>query len=171
MLELASGREVDMGSNVVEAIDRRRAGVDVGSAPAVLQPLLEAMLRPDPAARLRSMGISIAIDDFGIGYSSMAYLRELPVDKFKIDRAFMSAVPASASDTRLAAALIAMGHTLQVGLVAEGVETQEQFDFLRTHGCHEAQGHFLGKPMPASELEAMIRAQNPPAAVETEARV
>ncbi len=119
-------------------------------------------------ARLRSMGISIAIDDFGIGYSSMAYLRELPVDKFKIDRTFLAAVPASASDTRLAAALIAMGHTLEVGLVAEGVETQEQFDFLRQNGCHEAQGHYLGRPMPPEDFEALIVAQSPLSALKSE---
>jgi EAL domain-containing protein (putative c-di-GMP-specific phosphodiesterase class I) len=81
------------------------------------------------------------------------------VDKFKIDRSFISAVPGSASDTRLAAALIAMGHTLQVQLVAEGVETPEQLAFLRQHGCHEAQGYHLGRPMSAEEFEAMIRRQ------------
>jgi diguanylate cyclase (GGDEF)-like protein/PAS domain S-box-containing protein len=108
-------------------------------------------------ARLRAMGVAIAIDDFGIGYSSLAYLRDLPVDKFKIDRSFLSAVPGSVSDTRLMAALIAMAHTLQVGLVAEGVETREQFDFLREHGCHEAQGYHLGRPMTAEAFEALIR--------------
>jgi diguanylate cyclase (GGDEF)-like protein/PAS domain S-box-containing protein len=113
-------------------------------------------------ARLRALGIAIAIDDFGIGYSSLAYLRDLPVDKFKIDRSFLSAVPGSVSDTRLTAALIAMAHTLQVGLVAEGVETREQFDFLREHGCHEAQGYYLGRPMPAEEFEALIRQARQP---------
>lgn len=110
-------------------------------------------------ARLRALGICIAIDDFGIGYSSLAYLRELPVDKFKIDRSFLSAVPGSASDTRLAAALIAMGHTLQVALVAEGVETPEQLEFLRQHDCHEAQGYHLGRPMNAQAFEDLIRRQ------------
>jgi diguanylate cyclase (GGDEF)-like protein/PAS domain S-box-containing protein len=113
----------------------------------------------DVLSRLRALGITIAIDDFGVGYSSMSYLRELPVDKFKIDRAFLSAVPSSASDTRLAAALIAMAHTLQVGLVAEGVETREQLDFLRAHGCHEAQGYYLGRPVEPQEFEALIRTQ------------
>lgn len=108
-------------------------------------------------ARLRALGISIAIDDFGIGYSSLAYLRELPVDKFKIDRSFLVGVPGSSSDARLTAAVIAMAHTLQVGLVAEGVQTREQLDFLREHGCHEAQGHYLGRPMPAEDFEALIR--------------
>ena len=107
-------------------------------------------------ARLRALGICIAIDDFGIGYSSLAYLRELPVDKFKIDRSFLSAVPGSVADTRLAAALIAMGHTLQVALVAEGVETPEQLEFLRQHDCHEAQGYYLGRPMDADAFELLI---------------
>nr|WP_297351577.1 EAL domain-containing protein [uncultured Caldimonas sp.] len=113
----------------------------------------------DVLTRLRALGITIAIDDFGVGYSSMSYLRELPVDKFKIDRAFLNAVPSSQSDTRLAAALIAMAHTLQVGLVAEGVETREQLDFLRAHGCHEAQGYYLGRPVEPEEFEALIRRQ------------
>jgi len=116
-------------------------------------------------SRLRALGISIAIDDFGVGYSSMSYLRELPVDKFKIDRAFLEAVPASESDSRLAAALIAMAHTLQVGLVAEGVETREQLEFLRQHGCHEAQGYYLGRPMGPEEFEALILGQHPEAGI------
>ncbi|AKJ27972.1 diguanylate cyclase [Caldimonas brevitalea] len=136
-----------------------------GLAPQSLElEITESAIVRDPLStaavleRLRALGISIAIDDFGVGYSSMSYLRQLPVDKFKIDRAFLDAVPASPNDSRLAAALIAMAHTLQVGLVAEGVENEEQLSFLRAHGCHEAQGYFLGRPMTADAFLALIEA-------------
>jgi diguanylate cyclase (GGDEF)-like protein/PAS domain S-box-containing protein len=108
-------------------------------------------------ASLRSLGVRIAIDDFGVGYSSLAYLRELPVDRFKIDRSFLTAVPASAGESRLAAALIAMAHRLKVGIVAEGVETAEQLAFLRQHGCDEAQGYHLGRPMSAEQFGALLK--------------
>ncbi|MCW7541508.1 EAL domain-containing protein [Aquabacterium sp. A7-Y] len=149
------------------AEDVNRALQASGLAPQRLElEITESAIVRDPLAtaavleRLRALGIAIAIDDFGVGYSSMSYLRQLPVDKFKIDRSFLDAVPASASDSRLAAALIAMAHTLQVGLVAEGVETREQLEFLRAHGCDEAQGYLLGRPMSAAQFEALIRQQS-----------
>ena len=101
-------------------------------------------------------GVGIAIDDFGVGYSSFAYLRELPVDRFKLDRSFLTGVPQSHGDSRLVAALIAMGHRLEVGIVAEGVETAEQATFLRDHGCDEAQGYHLGRPLKESDFEVLL---------------
>jgi EAL domain-containing protein (putative c-di-GMP-specific phosphodiesterase class I) len=98
----------------------------------------------------------VAIDDFGVGYSSFGYLRELPVDRFKLDRSFLSSVPHSAGDSRLTAALIAMAHRLDVGIVAEGVEHEEQLTFLRDHGCDEVQGFHLGRPMDANCFEALL---------------
>ena len=100
-------------------------------------------------ARLRTLGVKVAIDDFGVGYSSFAYLRELPVDRFKVDRSFLAAVPQSEADCRLTAALIAMAHRLQVGIVAEGVETEDQLRFLQQHGCEVVQGYHLGRPVAA----------------------
>lgn len=105
---------------------------------------------------LRALGVGIAIDDFGVGYSSFAYLRELPVNRFKLDRSFLAAVPQSSGDSRLAAALIAMAHRLEVGIVAEGVETAEQAAFLRDHQCDEAQGFYLGRPMKDAAFETML---------------
>jgi EAL domain-containing protein (putative c-di-GMP-specific phosphodiesterase class I) len=93
-----------------------------------------------------------------VGYSSFAYLRELPVDRFKLDRSFLSSVPQSQGDSRLVAALIAMGHRLEVGIVAEGVETEAQAQFLRDHGCDEVQGFHLGRPMPAAAFADMLEA-------------
>jgi EAL domain-containing protein (putative c-di-GMP-specific phosphodiesterase class I) len=116
----------------------------------------ESLRAADILTQLRALGVSIAIDDFGVGYSSFAYLRELPVDRFKLDRSFLSSVPQSEGDSRLAAALIAMAHRLEVGIVAEGVETEAQKDFLRDHGCDEAQGYHLGRPMKEDDFEALL---------------
>jgi EAL domain-containing protein (putative c-di-GMP-specific phosphodiesterase class I) len=106
--------------------------------------------------QLRALGVGIAIDDFGVGYSSFSYLRELPVDRLKMDRSFLTNVPGSPGDSRLAAALIAMAHRLEVGIVAEGVENDEQYAFLRAHGCDECQGYFLARPMAEPAFEALL---------------
>ena len=106
--------------------------------------------------QLRNLGVSVAIDDFGVGYSSFSYLRELPVDRLKMDRSFLSNVPSSPGDSRLAAAMIAMAHRLEVGIVAEGVETEAQNAFLKAHGCDECQGYFLARPMAEPAFEALL---------------
>ncbi|MFZ5527365.1 MAG: bifunctional diguanylate cyclase/phosphodiesterase [Pseudomonadota bacterium] len=116
----------------------------------------ESLRAADILTQLRSLGVSIAIDDFGVGYSSFGYLRELPVDRFKLDRSFLMAVPQSEGDCRLAAALIAMAHRLNVGIVAEGVENEEQLAFLKDHGCDEAQGYYLGRPMKECAFETLL---------------
>jgi diguanylate cyclase (GGDEF)-like protein/PAS domain S-box-containing protein len=116
----------------------------------------ESLRAADILTQLRAQGVGIAIDDFGVGYSSFAYLRELPVDRFKLDRSFLASVPQSPGDSRLIAALIAMGHRLDVGIVAEGVETHEQAAFLVAHGCDEAQGYYLGRPMAEAAFEALL---------------
>jgi diguanylate cyclase (GGDEF)-like protein/PAS domain S-box-containing protein len=116
----------------------------------------ESLRAADVLNRLRALGVSIAIDDFGVGYSSFAYLRELPVNRFKLDRSFLVNVPMSTGDSRLVGALIAMGHRLDVGIVAEGVETQAQADFLQAHGCDEAQGYHLGRPIKEEAFGALL---------------
>ncbi|WKB52198.1 bifunctional diguanylate cyclase/phosphodiesterase [Eleftheria terrae] len=116
--------------------------------------------------RLRALGVGVAIDDFGVGYSSLSYLQELPVDKFKIDRSFVARLRDEQSDGRLVRALIAMAHSLGVRIVAEGVETELQLDFLKAHHCNEAQGYLLGKPMPASQFDALLGQQPAQAGVQ-----
>jgi len=102
--------------------------------------------------KLKDLGISISIDDFGTGYSSLAYLKRFPVDTLKIDIAFIRDVTTNADDAAITIAIINMAHSLRLKVIAEGVETQEQLEFLRMHGCDDIQGYLLSKPVPADEL-------------------
>jgi diguanylate cyclase (GGDEF)-like protein len=111
--------------------------------------------------QLADLGVTITIDDFGVGYSSLSYLRDLPVRKFKVDRSFVKPLPDDAGAARLVAALIAMAHQLGVGLVAEGVETDAQLAMLRQFGCEAAQGFLLGKPMDADSFAALVNGLPP----------
>ena len=106
---------------------------------------------------LSKLGISIAMDDFGTGYSSLSYLRNYPFNVLKIDRSFVNDITVDSSDRELINAAIAMAHGLNLKVVAEGVETKEQLDVLKTMGCDYAQGYLFGKPMPASDMTAMVK--------------
>jgi EAL domain-containing protein (putative c-di-GMP-specific phosphodiesterase class I) len=109
--------------------------------------------------RLNDMGLCLAIDDFGTGYSSLAYLKRLPVKAIKIDRSFVMEMCADASDATIVRSTIDLGRNLGLEVVAEGVETQEVWDALRSLGCSLAQGYLIGKPMPAEELTALVSAR------------
>jgi diguanylate cyclase (GGDEF)-like protein len=108
---------------------------------------------------LKAMGIRVAIDDFGIGYSSLSTLKQFPLDTVKIDRSFIRDVASDADDKHLTEAIIAMGRTLSLTVVAQGVETKEQADFLRLNACDEFQGFYLNKPMPAEQIAELLRKQ------------
>ncbi|MCC8994651.1 MAG: EAL domain-containing protein [Candidatus Contendobacter sp.] len=110
-----------------------------------------AMLRA-----LKTMGTRIAIDDFGTGYSSLSYLQQFPVDVLKIDRAFVIDLPTSVSSAAIVDAIVTLAHGLGLEVVAEGVETPEQLEFLRTHGCDEGQGYYFGRPLPLAEFRVLL---------------
>ena len=110
---------------------------------------------------LSAKGMRIFIDDFGTGYSSLSYLKRLPIDTIKIDKSFVGDITTDQDDAAIVAAIIAMAHSLRLKVVAEGVETQEQFDFLLERGCDAMQGYFYSKPLPAEEILSLLRnAQN-----------
>lgn len=105
---------------------------------------------------LKNMGIQISMDDFGIGYSSLNYLRLLPLNALKIDRSFVMNLTASRSNAAIIEAIIALAHSLNLRVIAEGVETEHQLNFLRSRGCDEYQGFLLSKPQPAEELSRFL---------------
>jgi diguanylate cyclase (GGDEF)-like protein len=106
--------------------------------------------------KLRNIGIELAIDDFGTGYSSLSYLKRLPIEKLKIDKTFICGLPDDEEDIGIAKAVIALAKSLKLSVIAEGVETQEQRDFLVKHGCDNIQGYYYSKPLLAHEMEKML---------------
>ena len=109
--------------------------------------------------RLRGLGLRIAVDDFGTGYSSLAQLKRFPIDVLKIDQGFIRDIPQSEDDMAISAAIIAMGHSMGLSVLAEGVETAGQLAFLQDRGCDSYQGYLCSRPLPADDLVALLRAQ------------
>ena len=107
--------------------------------------------------RLRRLGLRLAIDDFGTGYSSLAHLKRFPIDVLKIDQGFIRDIPQSADDMAISAAVIAMGHSMGLTVLAEGVETHAQLEFLRARGCDHFQGYLCSRPLPAEAFEQFLR--------------
>ncbi|RDH88087.1 MAG: hypothetical protein DIZ79_15000 [endosymbiont of Lamellibrachia luymesi] len=110
----------------------------------------------------KNVGAKLSIDDFGTGYSSLSYLKQFPVDILKIDRAFVVDLPDHQDDASLVEAIAAIAKSLNLKLVAEGVETRDQAEFLKKIGCDYLQGYHFGKPMPAAELAKKIGAVTDP---------
>jgi EAL domain-containing protein (putative c-di-GMP-specific phosphodiesterase class I) len=108
---------------------------------------------------LRELGVQLSVDDFGTGYSSLAYLKTLPIGILKIDRSFVHDINGRADDGGLLArAIISLGHSLKLKVIAEGVETESQLDFLKAHQCDEAQGFYFSKPVPPEDCAKLLAA-------------
>jgi len=149
-------------TNLVDLVENALAAT--GMAPEWLElEITESLLLQDIdeavsiLKRLKKLGISIAIDDFGTGYSSLSYLKMLPVNQLKLDRSFIVGLPENHDDAAITAAVIAMAHVLQVEVVAEGVEREEQRDYLRIKGCDKIQGFLCSPPLPAEEFGRLLR--------------
>jgi len=117
----------------------------------------QMMKRPDESIatleKIKEMGISIAIDDFGTGYSSLGYLKRLPVSKLKIDQSFIHGIPEDRENAAIVKATIALAKSLSLNIIAEGVENEEQKEFLLFNGCISMQGYYYGRPMTAEQIE------------------
>ena len=116
-------------------------------------------------AALKKTGVRLAIDDFGIGYSSLTQLKRFPIDTLKVDRSFIRDIPQDVEDKAITEAIIAMGKSLNLTVIAEGVETLEQQTFLREHDCDEMQGYYFSKPIPAAAFAELLRARRGPVSV------
>jgi EAL domain-containing protein (putative c-di-GMP-specific phosphodiesterase class I) len=107
---------------------------------------------------LREKGIQLAVDDFGTGYSSLSYLRKFSIDAIKIDQSFIRQITTAPDDTTIVTAMIGMGRSLKLRVVAEGVETQQELDFLKVHHCEEAQGYYFSRPVPPQQFAKLLKA-------------
>ncbi|MBU0632639.1 EAL domain-containing protein [bacterium] len=125
--------------------------------------ITETQMMQDPLSSIEklntisSMGITIAIDDFGTGYSSLTYLKRLPVDKLKIDKSFIDEIPHDEEDCTISKAIIALARSLNLKIIAEGVEHKEQKEFLLEHGCELIQGYYYSRPLPKDEAEIYLK--------------
>jgi EAL domain-containing protein (putative c-di-GMP-specific phosphodiesterase class I) len=114
--------------------------------------------RADKVLReIKKLGVRIAIDDFGVGYSSLTHLKRFPIDTLKVDRSFIRDLPQNAEDRAITEAIIAMGRSLKLTVIAEGVETLAQETFLREHACDETQGFYFSKPVASDQFAELLR--------------
>jgi len=154
--------------NIVAII--REALQDARLEPQFLEvELTESTVMSDPEEsivileELSGMGVLVSVDDFGTGYSSMSYLRRLPIDKLKIDRSFISEVASRSEDALIVRAIVSLAHSLRLKVVAEGVESPEQLEFLKTLGCDQYQGYYYSAALSASQFEELARSRQRPA--------
>ncbi|MGO9330051.1 MAG: putative bifunctional diguanylate cyclase/phosphodiesterase, partial [Steroidobacteraceae bacterium] len=149
-------------SGLVDSIRRALADADLEARYLEVE-LTESAVMSDPEQsiavleQLSAMGVLVSVDDFGTGYSSMSYLRRFPIDKLKIDRVFINEIVNRPEDASIVRAIVSLAHSLSLKVVAEGVETSGQLEFLNAAGCDEYQGYHFSRPLPAADFERLIR--------------
>ncbi len=162
-LSPAQFRDDDLVEIIGNALDK--AGLE---ARYLEVELTESAVMSDPEGsievleRLSQMGVLVSVDDFGTGYSSMSYLRRFPIDKLKIDRSFINEVVSRAEDASIVRAIISLAHSLKLKVVAEGVESIEQLEFLKTLGCDQYQGFYFSPAVPSNRFEELVRSSRAP---------
>lgn len=154
-------RKQDIRAHVLDALEK--TGLDPHSLELELTESI-LMQNPESAASdvrfLQEKGITFSIDDFGVGYSSLSYVKTLPVDRLKIDQGFIRNVNTDPNDAAIVRAIINLGHSLNLKIMAEGVETAEQLAFVRNEGCDEVQGFYFSPPVPAEDFAFLFNQQN-----------
>tara|TARA_R110000764_G_scaffold110472_1_gene196939 strand:+ start:6984 stop:10853 length:3870 start_codon:yes stop_codon:yes gene_type:complete len=150
-MQFDDGQLVEQISDILERYELPPQVLEVELTESILLRNLE--LTMSTLNRLKEKGVHIAIDDFGTGYSALNYLKDFPIDTLKIDRGFIQAMRPDSRDARLAEAIVALGRSLQLRVIAEGVETDEQYRLVSGFGCDEVQGFHLGRPVGADEFE------------------
>jgi diguanylate cyclase (GGDEF)-like protein/PAS domain S-box-containing protein len=155
-----SGRqfvEGDLEGDIVSALGESKIRADLLELELTESSLMLNTQRTMTSLKnLKQCGVQISIDDFGTGYSSLAYLRRFPIDKLKIDIAFIRDITTNADDAAIARAIISMAHSLKLKVIAEGVETVEQLDYLRNQKCDQMQGYYFSRPLAAADLEKLL---------------
>lgn len=150
--------------DVAAQVSRLAQVADVDPSCLALE-ITESVLMENPGAaaetmrKLAAMGVLLAIDDFGTGYSSLSNLKRFPIHCLKIDRSFVSDIGKDLDDAEIVKAVIALAHSMKLQVMAEGVESEEQLAFLRSHGCDHMQGYHFSAPLPAHEIEALLRSE------------
>jgi EAL domain-containing protein (putative c-di-GMP-specific phosphodiesterase class I) len=147
--------------DLLEVVQRTLRDTDVDPRWLELE-LTEGMLMHEVTATLdclrglKELGVHLSIDDFGTGYSSLSYLKQFPIDTLKIDQSFVRDVTSNADDAAIVTSIILMGHGLKLNIIAEGVETDSQLEFLRVLRCNEIQGYLISPPVPADEAGRLL---------------
>ncbi len=145
---------VDMVGDTIRKSGIDARGLDLELTESTIMDRLEETTQT--LRRLKNMGVHISIDDFGTGYSSLMYLKTFPIDTIKIDKSFVNDVTTDLDDQAITQAIISMAHSLKMDVVAEGVETQEQFEILRSQGCDILQGYLFSKPVPSEDISLLL---------------
>ena len=155
-----SGRqflEGDLAADVTRALDQNAVEADLLELELTESSLMtNTSLTMDCRTGLKRLGVHISIDDFGTGFSSLAYLRRFPIDKLKIDISFIRDITSNPDDATIALAIIRLAHSLKMEVIAEGVETAAQLAYLRRHFCDQVQGYYFSRPLPVAELEQLM---------------